>query len=91
MASRVAAPLTSGSGPDPFHHAVRWAWREPGRLARLRTAEREAPIVKLSRNARRLRAAVVYSAARGAAYAAGSGLVGLASWWLTHHAHLIRL
>jgi hypothetical protein len=47
--------------------------------------------VKLSRNARRLRAAVVYSAARGAAYAAGSGLVGLASWWFAHHALLIRL
>ena len=47
--------------------------------------------MKLSRNARRLRAAVVYSAARGAAYAAGSGLVGLAFWWLAHHAHLIRL
>ena len=47
--------------------------------------------MKLSRNVRRLRAAVVYSAARGAAYAAGSGLVGLASWWLAHHAHLIRL
>ena len=47
--------------------------------------------MKLSRNVRRLRAAAVYSAARGAAYAAGSGLVGLASWWLAHHAHLIWL
>ncbi len=47
--------------------------------------------MKLSRNARRRRTAVVYSAARGAAYAAASGLVGLASWWLAHHAHLIRL
>lgn len=45
--------------------------------------------MKLSRNARRLRAAVIYAAARGAAAAAGSGLVGLASWWLAHHAHLV--
>lgn len=46
--------------------------------------------MKRSRNARRLRAAV-YSAARGTAYAAGSGLVGLASWCLAYYAHLIRL
>jgi hypothetical protein len=47
--------------------------------------------VKLSRNARRLRATVMFAAARGAATAAGSSLVGLAAWWLAHHAHLIRL
>jgi hypothetical protein len=47
--------------------------------------------VKQSRNARRLRATVLFAAARGAAAAAGSSLVGLASWWLAHHAHLIWL
>jgi hypothetical protein len=34
----------------------------------------------------RMRAAVIYAAARGAATAAGSGLVTLVVWWLTHHA-----
>lgn len=34
--------------------------------------------------ARRLGRAVVFAAARGAATAAGSGLVGLAVWWVTH-------
>jgi hypothetical protein len=34
---------------------------------------------------RRLRAAMVYAAARGAAYATGSGLAGAVLWWLTHH------
>jgi len=33
----------------------------------------------------------MFAAARGAAAASGSGLVGLASWWLVHHAHLIWL
>jgi hypothetical protein len=41
--------------------------------------------VNSSRAARRLRTAVIFAAARGAATAAGSGLVGLALWWLTHH------
>lgn len=47
--------------------------------------------MKLSHNARRLRATVTFAAARGAAAAAGSSLVGLASWWIVHHAHLIWL
>jgi hypothetical protein len=33
----------------------------------------------------RLRTAMMYAAARGAAYATGSGLAGAALWWLTHH------
>jgi hypothetical protein len=41
--------------------------------------------VKASRTIRRLRTAVIFAAARGAATAAGSGLVGLALWWITHH------
>lgn len=41
--------------------------------------------VKSSRTIRRLRSAVIFAAVRGAATAAGSGLVGLASWWITHH------
>jgi len=40
--------------------------------------------VKLSRTARRLRTAIVFAAARGAAAAVGSGLVGLVLWWMTH-------
>ena len=39
---------------------------------------------------RRLRTAVIFAAARGAATATGSSLAGLALWWLTHHAaHLL--
>jgi plastocyanin domain-containing protein len=41
--------------------------------------------VKTSRTARRLRKAIIFAAARGAATATGSGLVGLALWWITHH------
>ena len=41
--------------------------------------------MKSSRTIRRLRSAVIFAAARGAATAAGSGLVGLAFWWITHH------
>ena len=40
--------------------------------------------MKTSRTARRLRRAIIFAAARGAAAAAGSGLIGLAFWWLTH-------
>ncbi|GAA3843281.1 hypothetical protein GCM10022226_77830 [Sphaerisporangium flaviroseum] len=39
--------------------------------------------MKLSPTARRLCTAVVFAAARGAAAAAGSALVGLALWWFT--------
>jgi hypothetical protein len=41
--------------------------------------------MKGSCTARRLRTAIIFAAARGAATAAGSSLVGLAVWWLTHH------
>ena len=41
--------------------------------------------VKSSRTIRRLRSAVIFAAVRGAATAVGSGLVGLAFWWITHH------
>jgi len=38
-----------------------------------------------SRNRRlRLRNAILFAAVRGAAAAAGSGLVGLIFWWITH-------
>ena len=37
-----------------------------------------------TRTARRLRTAIIFAAARGAATAAGSGLIGLAHWWITH-------
>jgi hypothetical protein len=40
--------------------------------------------VKVSRTTRRLRNAIVFAAARGAATAIGSGLAGLALWWITH-------
>jgi hypothetical protein len=38
-----------------------------------------------NRTTRRLRDTIIFAVARGAATAAGSGLVGLAFWWLTHH------
>jgi hypothetical protein len=41
--------------------------------------------VKISRTARRLRNTIIFAAARGAATAAGSGLVGLILWRLAHH------
>ena len=41
--------------------------------------------MKGTRNGRRLRTAVIFAAARGAATATGSGLVGLVLWWITHH------
>ena len=41
--------------------------------------------MKGSRTTRRLRNAVIFAAARGAAATAGSGLVGLVFWWITHH------
>jgi hypothetical protein len=41
--------------------------------------------VTRTRTIRRLRTAVVFAAARGAATAAGSGLIGLATWWIAHH------
>lgn len=41
--------------------------------------------MKSRSNTRRLRTAIIFAAARGAAAAAGSSLVGLAIWWLTHH------
>ena len=41
--------------------------------------------MKGSRTTRRLRSAVIFAAATAAATAAGSGLVGLAFWWITHH------
>jgi hypothetical protein len=40
--------------------------------------------VTATRN-RRLRNAIIFAAARAAATATGSGLIGLAFWWLTHH------
>ena len=33
---------------------------------------------------RRFRNAIIFAAARGAATATGSGLAGLALWWITH-------
>ena len=43
-----------------------------------------------TRNARRLRTAIVYAASRGAATSAGSFPIALTLWWLTHHgAHLL--
>jgi hypothetical protein len=46
--------------------------------------------MKRSRTLRRLRTAVIFAAARGAATATGSALAGLALWWLTRHAaHLL--
>jgi hypothetical protein len=41
--------------------------------------------MKGSRTGRRLRTAIIFAAARGAATAAGSSLAGLALWWLAHH------
>jgi hypothetical protein len=41
--------------------------------------------MKNSETIRRLGQAVLFGAARGAATAIGSGLIGLAFWWLTHH------
>ncbi len=41
--------------------------------------------MKTSRATRQLRKAIIFAAARGAATAVGSGLVGLALWWITHH------
>jgi hypothetical protein len=41
--------------------------------------------VKSSRFIHRLRNAVIFAAARGAATAIGSGLIGLIFWWITHH------
>jgi hypothetical protein len=41
--------------------------------------------VKSSRTIRRLWKTVIFAAARGAATAVGSGLVGLAIWWITNH------
>jgi plastocyanin domain-containing protein len=41
--------------------------------------------VKATRKIRRLRDAFIFAAIRGAATAVGSGLIGLAVWWLTHH------
>lgn len=37
---------------------------------------------------RRLRNAIIFAAARGAAAATGSGIIGLAFWWITHHLSL---
>ena len=43
-----------------------------------------------TRNTRRLRTAIIFAAARGAATAAGSFPIALTLWWLTHHgAHLL--
>jgi hypothetical protein len=44
--------------------------------------------VTFARNRRRLRNAIIFATARGAAAATGSGLVGLAFWWLTHHLNI---
>lgn len=41
--------------------------------------------MKATRMTHRLRNALIFGAVRGAATAVGSGLVGLAIWWLTHH------
>lgn len=41
--------------------------------------------MKQSRTGRRLRNAMVFAAARGAAAAIGTGLVSLAFLWITHH------
>jgi hypothetical protein len=37
------------------------------------------------RYGRRLRTAIIFAAARGAATAVGSSLVGVAVWWLSRH------
>ena len=37
-----------------------------------------------TRNSRRLRNTILFAVVRGAATAAGSGLVGLAFWWISH-------
>jgi hypothetical protein len=41
--------------------------------------------VTATRNRHRLCNTIIFAAARGAAAAASSGLVGLAFWWITHH------
>jgi hypothetical protein len=46
--------------------------------------------VTSTRNTRRLRTAMIFAAARGAATAAGSLPIALTLWWLTHHGtHLL--
>jgi len=53
-------------------------WHPPG------LARRGDPQMSKNTHARRLRTAVIYAAARGAAAAAGSGLASLALQWLAH-------
>jgi hypothetical protein len=60
-----------------------WSCSRPSRPGSPIT-ERTA-LVKISRTARRLRNTIIFAAARGAATAAGSGLVGLILWRLAHH------
>ena len=62
-------PAASGSGPAPA-----------GLFPRTKGST-----MKGSRIGQRMRTAIIFAAARGAATATGSGLVGLALWWLTHH------
>ena len=42
-----------------------------------------------TRSIRRLRTAIIFAAARGAATAAGSFPIALTLWWLTHGVHLL--
>ncbi|MED7930431.1 hypothetical protein SMD20_39835 [Nonomuraea sp. LP-02] len=49
------------------------------------TARKEYLLMQVSRSTlRRLGHAVVFAAARGAAAASGSALVGAVIWWITH-------
>jgi hypothetical protein len=55
--------------------------RIPGADAVVRSASRRGRV----RSGELALAAVICAAAGGAVTAAGSGLVGLAFWWITHH------
>ena len=55
-----------------------------GYLAPTRSSGRRAAVGRV-RSGELALAAVIFAAARGAATAAGSSLVGLAFWWITHH------
>jgi hypothetical protein len=45
--------------------------------------------VTSTRNICRMRTAIIFAAARGAATAAGSFPIALTLWWLTHGVHLL--
>lgn len=66
-----------------------------GRQGKTHTPERSSAMGKSTPPAvlrerrtrlRRLSNAALFALVRGAATATGTGLVGLASWWLAHHA-----